>query len=94
MATTKLTLTVKPEIIRMAKQYARRHNTSVSATFSRVVRALVSHERSEVAQAPAGSTLTRLSGIVALPQGKTADDLRYEALIEKYGLDEGPEGGD
>jgi hypothetical protein len=86
MPTTKLTLTVRPEVIRMAKQYARKHNTSVSATFSRVIRVLVDSERNQGVGVPAGSSLEKLSGIVTLPEGKTADDIRYEALVEKFGL--------
>ena len=88
MPTTKLTLTVKPEVVRMAKQYARRHKTSVSATFSRVVRALVGSERNATVRVPPGSTLEKLSGIITLPAGKTADDVRIEALAEKFQLDE------
>jgi len=92
MPTTKLTLTVKPEVVKMAKQYARRHNTSVSATFSRVIRVLVSKDRSETVAVPAGSALEKLSGIITLPEGKTADDVRFEVLAEKYGLGEEPKG--
>jgi hypothetical protein len=86
MPTTKLTLTVKPEVVKMAKRYARKHNTSVSATFSRVIRALVNSERNREVGVPAGSSLKKLSGIITLPEGKTADDIRCEALIEKFGL--------
>ena len=94
MATTKLTLTVKPEVVKMAKRYARRHNTSVSATFSRLVRALASQDRSASVPVPAGSTLEKLSGIIRLPKDKTADDVRFEALAEKYGLGEEPKGAE
>ena len=90
MPTTKLTLTVKPEVVKMAKQYARRHNTSVSATFSRVIRALVVREQNQAVAVPSGSVLEKLSGIITLPEGKTADDLLFEALIEKYGLEDEP----
>src|SRR5208283_3523015 len=69
MPTTKLTLTVKPEVVKMAKQYARRHNTSVSATFSRVIRALVGREQDQAVAVPAGSALEKLSGIITLPEG-------------------------
>ena len=93
MATTKLTLTVNPEVVRMAKGYARKHRTSVSATFSRVIRALVSQEEREAVKAPAGSALEKLAGIITLPAGKTADDLRFEAMVEKYGLSDLRKGG-
>jgi hypothetical protein len=93
MPTTKLTLTVKPEVVKMAKQYARRHNTSVSATFSRVICALVGKEQDQAMAVPAGSALEKLSGIITLPEGKTADDVLFEALVEKYGLEESPRRG-
>ena len=92
MPTTKLTLTVKPEVVKMAKRYAREHNTSVSATFSRVISALVSRERNQAVDVPAGSALKTLSGIITLPEGKTADEVLYEALAEKYELEEGRKG--
>lgn len=39
---------------------------------------------------PSGSALERLSGIITLPEGKTADNVLFEALVEKYGLEESP----
>jgi hypothetical protein len=88
MATTKLTLTVKPDIVRMAKLYASKHGTSVSATFSRIIRTLVADEENRAVKAPSGSTLEKLAGILKLPEGQTSDALRLEALVEKYGLEE------
>lgn len=93
MPSTKLTLTVKPEVIKMAKQYARKHNTSVSATFSRVIRALAGSEQNRDVMIPSGSALEKLSGIITLPEGKTADDVLFEALAEKYELEESPRRG-
>ena len=92
MATTKLTLTVKPDIVRMAKLYASKHGTSVSATFSRIICALVAAEQNRAVNVPSGSALERLAGILKLPEGQTVDDLRLEALFEKYGLEEGLKG--
>ena len=88
MATTKLTLTVKPDIVRLAKLYARKHGTSVSATFSRIIRTLASDEQNRAVDVPSGSSLEKLAGILKMPKGQTADDLRLEALVEKYGLEE------
>jgi hypothetical protein len=88
MATTKLTLTVKPDIVRMAKLYASKHGTSVSATFSRIIRTLVSEEQNRPVHVPSGSSLEKLAGILKMPEGQTADGLRLEALIEKHGLKE------
>ena len=93
MATTKLTLTVKPDIIRMAKMYASKHGTSVSATFSRIILALVAAEKKPTVDVPGGSVLKRLTGILKLPENQTADDLRSEALAEKYGLEKELKGG-
>ena len=67
MARTKLTLTVKPEVVRMAKRYARKHKRSVSATFSRVISALLSLEQDQDVHVPAGSALEKLSGLITLP---------------------------
>jgi hypothetical protein len=88
MATTKLTLTVKPDIVRMAKLYASKHGTSVSATFSRIIRTLVADEQNRAVNAPSGSALEKLAGILKMPAGQTSDALRLEALVEKYGLEE------
>jgi hypothetical protein len=88
MARTKLTLTVKPDIIRMAKVYASKHGTSVSATFSRIIRALAAAEKNRAVNVPRGSALEILTGILKLSEGQTTDDLRLEALAEKYGLEE------
>jgi hypothetical protein len=93
MSNTKLTLTVKPEIVQMAKQYARRHHTSVSAMFSRVIREIVVKEQDRAMAIPAGSALEKLCGITKLPEGKTADDVLLEALLEKYGLEDLPKRG-
>jgi len=92
MPKTKLTLTVEPEVLKKAKQYARKHKTSVSAMFSRVVRALAVRENERAVHVPRGSALEKLSGIITLPEGKTDDDLIYEVLAEKYGLEEVPKG--
>jgi|WetSurMetagenome_2_1015567.scaffolds.fasta_scaffold09154_4 hypothetical protein len=92
MATTKLTLTVKPDIVRMAKEYAGKHGTSVSATFSRIIRALVATEKTRAVDVPKGSALETLTGILKLPEGQTVDDLRLEALVEKFGLEEALKG--
>jgi hypothetical protein len=88
MATTKLTLTVKSEVVRMAKLYARKHGTSVSATFSRVIRALATVDQNRALKAPSGSSLETLAGILTLPEGRTDNDLRFEALVEKFNLEE------
>lgn len=93
MPSTKLTLTVKPEVVKMAKQYARKHNTSVSATFSRIIRALADSEQDRAVTVPPGSALEKLTGIITLPEGKTAEDVLFAALAEKYELEGSPRSG-
>jgi len=91
MATTKLTLTIEPDVVDMAKRYAREHKTSVSATFSRIIRAIAAEGGHEEISIPPRSALAKVAGIIALPRGKTVDDLRAEALMEKYGDAPSPE---
>ena len=50
-------------------------------------------KRNRAIKVPAGSALEKLSGIITLPKGKTADDILLEALVEKYGLEKGPREG-
>ena len=91
MATTKLTLTVEPDVVDLAKRYAREHKTSVSATFSRLIRALAAGDGREGLSIPPSSALAQVAGIIALPQGRTVDDLLSAALAEKHGDASGPE---
>lgn len=72
------------DVIALAKQEATRNGTSVSRMFAAMVRA-------RVADDPVGSTelspKTRsLVGTLKLPTDKSYDDLRWEAMKEKYGL--------
>ena len=84
MAVTKLTLTVEQDVVEMAKQYAREHNTSVSATFSRIIRSVAGDgERREVL-IPRGSALSKLAGIIKPPPDKSVDDVLFEAIKEKH----------
>ena len=86
MAVRKLTLTMEPETIEMAKRYARKHNTSVSAVVSQFIRSVASEEEREDVQIPRGSLLEKVAGIIKLPEGKTVDDLLQEAIQEKHGV--------
>jgi hypothetical protein len=72
----------------MAKLYAHKHGTSVSATFARIIRTLAAEEQNRTVKVPSGSALEKLAGILKMQEGQTADDLRLEALVEKYGLEE------
>jgi Family of unknown function (DUF6364) len=85
MATTKLTLTVEPAVVEMAKRYAREHNTSVSATFSRMIRSVADASRRGEVVIPPRSALAKVAGIIALPPDSTVDDVLRQALEEKHG---------
>ena len=87
MATTKLTLAIEPQIIESAKDYAARHKTSVSALFSRYINALTAEERGGDFSIPHDSVLRSIAGIASSSKAKTNDDLRYEALGDKYDLE-------
>lgn len=80
----KLTLSAEEETIRQARRLARRNNTSISAMFSRMVRSMSEGEQGRPRMSPIAR---RMSGILKLPKGKTAEQLLDEALREKYGLD-------
>ncbi len=84
MARTKLTLTVEPDVVEMAKRYAREHDTSVSETFSRFIRSVAGESEREEVDVPRGSALEKLAGVIALPPGQTVDDVRLAAIAEKH----------
>ncbi len=83
MPTKKLTLSVDENIIRSAKNYAKEHNTSVSAIFSNVISAISSKDRDF--KIPVNSTLNSIAGILK-DKNINDDDLRYDALSDKYDL--------
>jgi hypothetical protein len=79
----KLTLSADPQVIRQARRLARKNHTSISAMFSRYVRAMtVWDDPKPLSLGPVGR---QLKGIVKLPEGKTYRQLIEEALEEKYG---------
>ena len=79
----KLTLSMDDEIIEQAKRLAAESGTSVSAMFSRLVRAMAHKTGSKIQIGPKTRSLT---GIVSLPKGKTARDVLTEALMKKHGV--------
>lgn len=81
MATTKLTLSADSELIRQAKQLARKRGTSLSAMFDRFVRSVVLHE--QLREAPGPLTAQAL-GLVQLPEDRADRELLEEALAEKH----------
>jgi hypothetical protein len=76
MALTKLTLSVDDELIQKAREYTRRHNTSISQLVSGFLERL---PEGEVEYSPA---VRRLRGLLP-PDADEADYYRY--LEEKYG---------
>ena len=81
----KLTLSMDEETIKQAKRIAAEQGTSVSAMFSRLVRAMAYKKGEEIEIGPQTRGLT---GIVSLPEGKTWRDVLTEALMEKHGIKE------
>ena len=51
-------------------------------TTARNIKRPKQHTHKHEAGAP---LLARLSGLITLPKGQTADDVRFQALVEKYG---------
>ena len=85
---TKLTLSVDDATVELAKQIAKRNGTSVSAMFSRLICGLGKQEKEADILVPPDSLTAQLRGIMSLPQGKSAQDVLTEALMEKYGINE------
>ena len=84
---TKLTLSMDEEVVATAKRIARRHRQSVSGMFSSMVKAMAAQEEQRNVDVPPDSVVARLTGIIKVPPGKTTDDLRYDALCEKFGVE-------
>jgi len=78
----KLTLSMDAETIEQAKDIAAKQGTSVSAMFSRLVRAMT-HKRGE--KTGIGPITRRATGLVKLPVDKSDRELLEEALAEEYG---------
>jgi hypothetical protein len=81
----KLTLSVDEEVIAQAKRLAAEQGTSVSAMFSRLVRAMAHRPGQKI---EIGPITRRLTGIMSLPQGMTYREALTDALMEKYGIEE------
>lgn len=78
---TKLTLTVDPEVIAAAKRYARREGTSVSNLVERFLATLTTAADPEE---PTSPLLRELEGCL---QGLDPDRAREDHLREKYGVE-------
>ncbi len=82
----KLTLSMDEKDIRAARRIAREHGTSISAMFSRLVRAMAAKRRPRQHEELPPVT-RRLTGMISAPEGKTDRELVEEALLDKHGLD-------
>ncbi|MDE0026702.1 MAG: DUF6364 family protein [Spirochaetaceae bacterium] len=85
MPLAKLTLSVDPALVSVAKRLAAERGTSLSAMFSRLLHAI---EQASTDPRPAPAPLTAsVSGLVALPAGLTDEELLTEALVERSDSD-------
>jgi hypothetical protein len=83
MGITKLTLSADEDLIREAKAFASSQHTSLSALFSRLMRAMTSRP---TGSEPVGPITAKASGIISLPAGVNDRALLEDALLQKYGL--------
>ena len=83
MPSTKLTLSVDPALVRVAKHLAAERGTSVSAMFARLPTAM---QAARTADLSALAPLTRtVSGLVSLPDGRSDGEILEDALDGRHG---------
>jgi hypothetical protein len=82
MAMARLTLNVDREVIEKAKRLAAERHTSVSALFSRFIRALANREGQAK---PLGKLARRASGVIDL-KGRNHKEVLADALKDRYRL--------
>lgn len=84
MSSTKLTLTIKDaSIIEEAKAYSKETGRSLSNMFENYLKTVL-REKAEESVKELPPLVKSLSGCVPLPEGKTDDDILWEALQEKF----------
>jgi hypothetical protein len=81
---SKITLSLKPEVIAKAKRIATEKHTSVSALFTQMVLANPPKKRKKIKLGPISR---KALGMIKLPKGKSYRELLTEALMEKYGIE-------
>jgi hypothetical protein len=94
MANSKLTLSMEPELIEMAKDYASKNNTSISKLFKDFIRDVTDKKTEEDSvlekfkDNPIHPDILALTGILKdkYPPGTTYDDMKYEYFKDRYGL--------
>ncbi|WP_341228356.1 DUF6364 family protein [uncultured Arcticibacterium sp.] len=84
MSSTKLTLTIKDaSIIEEAKAYSKETGRSLSNMFENYLKTVL-REKEDVKDVDLPPLVKSLSGCVPIPEGKTDDDILWEALQEKF----------
>ena len=94
MANSKLTLSMEPEFIEMAKSYASENNISVSKLFKNFIKDVSKKEPQKDSvldkfkDNPIHPDILALTGILKgkYPEGTSYDDMRYEYFKERYDL--------
>ncbi len=80
---SKLTLSIEKEVIEAAKEYAKSQGRSLSSIIEEYLKS-VSKRKTEKVEHKFNPIIEELCGSVKLPAGKTYDDIKKEALLEKY----------
>jgi hypothetical protein len=94
MANSKLTLSIEPEFIEMAKSYALENNISVSKLFKNFIEDVAKKTPTENSvlekfkDNPIHPDILALTGILKskYPDNMTYDDMKYEYFKDRYGL--------
>ena len=89
MATTKLTLSMEPEVVYRAKQYAKKRHISLSKLIQDLLEKSIENESLEDdLDANIPKEIQELRGILKGPDisKKQLRQMKYEYLKEKYGL--------
>jgi len=80
---SKLTLSIEKDIIDAAKAYAKSQGRSLSNVIEEYLKSVTKKETRKK-DFEFNSLIEELSGCVELPPNKTYEDIKTEALIEKY----------
>jgi hypothetical protein len=94
MAYSKLTLSMEPEFIEMAKGYAAENNISVSKLFKDFIKDVSKKEHitdpllEKLKNMEIPDDIKSLTGILKgkYPPGTSYDDMKYEYFKDRYGL--------
>ena len=80
---TKLTLSINKEVIEAAKDYAKSQGRSLSNVIEEYLKSVTKREVKDE-KYKFNPLIEELSGSLKLPEGKTYDDIRKEAMIKKH----------